>query len=115
LPASLHGRIAHPLRLAGQAVELRLLGSEGDSAKARFRAVLFGPGNWRDDTDLRPAPPRLSAGDTLACGEGLVAHVEAVDTRSPRLLTLRFAPAGDAFWNALYRLGRPIQYRYRHG
>ena len=107
LPASLAGRVA------GRDVELRLAGERDDGA---WRAVLFGEGSWRDDTDRRPAPPVLAVGERIVLGGSpfadLFARVEEVDARSPRLLVLRFEPEGDAFWRALYALGRPVQYSY---
>jgi S-adenosylmethionine:tRNA ribosyltransferase-isomerase len=103
LPASLAGR-AH-----GREVELRLAGERADGA---WLAVLFGEGSWRDDTDRRPAPPRMAPGETIDLGGVLRARVVAVDPRSPRLITVLFEPRGDSFWRALYRIGRPIQYSY---
>lgn len=103
LPASLSGRVD------GREVELRLAGELGPG---RFRALLFGEGTWRDDTDDRPPPPQLAPGASIALGHGLRAHVIEVDTRSHRLLEVRMEPSGDAFWRALYAIGRPIQYRY---
>lgn len=138
IPASLR------VRAAGRELELRLLGERADGT---WRAVLFGEGSWRDDTDTRPAPPRLRRGDDLCahdhapdaprrqgrawpsglhgasalleagptCAHStrtLDAVVVAVDPESPRLIDVRFAPDGDAFWAALYRLGRPVQYSY---
>jgi S-adenosylmethionine:tRNA ribosyltransferase-isomerase len=103
LPASLSGRAA------GRDIELRLAGERDDGA---WRAVLFGEGSWRDDTDRRPAPPALAVGDRIDLGGSLFARVEEVDARSPRLVVVRFEPAGDAFWRALYALGRPVQYSY---
>lgn len=103
LPASLHGRAA------GRSIELRL---SGERAPGLWEVVLFGEGSWRDDTDRRPAPPRLEVGDFIELGGELTARVERVDPRSPRLLDVAFAPAGDAFWRALYDVGRPVQYSY---
>lgn len=103
LPASLSGRAA------GQRVELRL---SGERAPGRWQAVLFGEGSWRDDTDLRAPPPILRLGDVIELGGELTARVERVDPRSPRLLEVSFAPEGDAFWRALYAVGRPVQYSY---
>ncbi|MEC7519231.1 MAG: S-adenosylmethionine:tRNA ribosyltransferase-isomerase [Myxococcota bacterium] len=103
LPASLAGRAG------GRSVELRLAGERADGS---WRAVLFGEGSWRDDTDARPAPPVLAPGETIDLGGALAARVIEVDDRSPRLLTVRFEPGGDAFWRALYALGRPVQYSY---
>lgn len=90
-------------------MELRLLsGGEGP----RWRAVLFGAGDWRTDTDQRPAPPAVSAGDVLWLLDGTPITVEGVSPLSPRLLSIRFEVEGDALWAALYRAGRPIQYSY---
>ncbi len=103
LPASLAGTAA------GRAVELRLAGEREDG---RWRAVLFGEGSWRDDTDRRPPPPPLREGDVIALGAGLRAIVVGVDASAPRLLDVELRPSGDALWRALYAVGRPIQYRY---
>lgn len=104
LPASLAGR-----SLAGEAVEARLAGPpEGDA----WVAVLFGPGDWREKTEDRLPPPRLSAGDRLVFEAGLGARVVSVSPISPRLVTLRFDAQGAALWHALYRAGRPVQYSY---
>ena len=103
LPASLAGRVGE------RAVELRLA---GELASGRWRAVLFGEGSWRDDTDRRPAPPPVAPGEVIQLGGALRARVEAVDSRSPRLIEITFAPGGDAFWRALYAIGRPVQYSY---
>ncbi len=103
LPASLTGSVGD------RAVELRLMGEREDG---RWRAVLFGEGSWRDDTDHRPAPPRLTVGRTIALGDCLSARVVEVDPRSSRLLVVDPEPGGDAFWRSLYAIGRPIQYSY---
>ena len=110
LPASLAGRTS-----AGDAVEARLAGPpEGD----RWLAVLFGAGDWREKTEDRHAPPRVTIGERLvfdAGGQGdaeLAARVVAVSSISPRLVTLRFEREGAALWDALYRAGRPVQYSY---
>src|SRR6187397_2373987 len=47
-------------------LELRLLGRQPDGS---WRAVAFGPGDWRTPTEQRPAPPRLGAGTSLQLGE----------------------------------------------
>ncbi|WXB20364.1 S-adenosylmethionine:tRNA ribosyltransferase-isomerase [Pendulispora albinea] len=116
LPGSLFGRTA-----SGDPIELRLLARQG--APSRWKAVLFGAGDWRTKTEDRPAPPRLEAGDTLILGrsdlrlEGwrdprsdphVEARIEAIDPASPRLVTLRT----DATLHDLYRIGRPVQYAY---
>lgn len=98
-----------PASLRAGDVELRLAGELEGGA---WRAVLFGAGDWRTDTDLRPAPPRVTAGFTLRFSDELHATVESVSTLSPRLVTVRFAQAGAALWSALYRHGRPVQYAY---
>ena len=103
LPASLAGRVRE------RPIELRLA---GELSEGRWRAVLFGEGSWRDDTDRRPAPPRVAPGDMIHLGGSLRARVTQVDPRSPRLIEITFAPAGDAFWRALYAIGRPVQYSY---
>ena len=92
-------------------LELRLLAWEGG---ARWRAVLFGAGDWRQDTDARPVPPRMSAGAVLRLrsGGGLSLTVEGAAALSPRLLTVRFHAEGAALWSALYAAGRPVQYSY---
>jgi S-adenosylmethionine:tRNA ribosyltransferase-isomerase len=102
LPASLHGLAR------GAPVEVRLTGiGEG----ARWRAVLFGAGDWRTPTERRPQPPFLRAGDVIELGE-LSASVERVSETSARLVDLRFDRDGDALWTALYARGRPVQYGY---
>jgi S-adenosylmethionine:tRNA ribosyltransferase-isomerase len=104
LPASL--RATAP---GGRPVELRLAAHLGGE---RWRAVLFGEGDWRTRTEDRAPPPALSAGATLHVGEDLWAFVEDVSAASPRLLVLRFSLRGAALWAALYRLGRPVQYAH---
>ncbi len=90
LPASLRGRTAR-----GEPVELRLAGATDDPS--RWRAVLFGDGDWRTRTEHRPAT------------------VDEVSARSSRLVTARFTPEGDRFWRALYAHGRPVQYAHVAG
>jgi S-adenosylmethionine:tRNA ribosyltransferase-isomerase len=105
LPASLRGR------LAGAPVELRLAGVREEEADV-WDAVLFGAGDWRTRTEDRPAPPSARPGDALALGPDLGAVIEAVSPISPRLVSVRFTTTGDAFWTALYRHGRAVQYAY---
>jgi len=113
VPASLHGQTD-----AGAPIELRLAslssGARGVPATARAiaTAVLFGEGSHRDDTDTRPAPPRVRAGARLLFAEDLRAEVVRVHALSPRLLDVRFDRAHDALLAALYRVARPIQYSY---
>jgi S-adenosylmethionine:tRNA ribosyltransferase-isomerase len=104
LPASFAGRTAD-----GQELEVRLAGANEDGT---WSAVLFGPGDWRQRTEDRPAPPAVAAGTHIAFGPGLAARVTAVSTLSPRLVTVAFGSAGSTLWSALYRLGRPVQYSY---
>lgn len=104
LPASLPA-----MAPSGRAHELRLVEWIGGQ---RWRVVVMGPGDWRDDTDRRPAPDVLHPGDRLAIGSG-AARVHRVDATSPRLVVVDFfpPPGRDALaW--LYDVGRPIQYSY---
>lgn len=103
LPASLPA-----VAPGGARVEVRLLG-EVDGG--RWRAVLFGEGDWHLRTEDRPAPPILRTGDTLKL-DGLQATVVSVWYPSPRLVELRFDEEGARLWSALYRLGRPVQYAH---
>jgi S-adenosylmethionine:tRNA ribosyltransferase-isomerase len=96
------------LRSADGQLELRLAGELDDGA---WRAVLFGPGDFRDRTEDRPAPPRVEPRQRLEVG-GLTVVVERVSDLSPRLLTVRFEASGPELWRALYRAGRPVQYSY---
>ena len=104
LPASLVGRTA-----AGAPVELRLLGhpASGDD----WPVLAFGDGDWRTQTEDRPAPPALAVGDEVAFAD-LRARVARVSPVSPRLVDVRFDRAGDRLLAALYAHGRPVQYAY---
>jgi len=106
LPASLSGRTA-----AGSSLEVRLYGQRAGPGP-RFRAVLFGPGDWRLRTEDRPEPARLAPGDRISFAPDLSARVEAVADLSPRLVELTFDRDGAPLWSALYRYGRPVQYSY---
>lgn len=105
LPSSLMGQDQ-----AGNLVEARLIGL---GSKGRFRAVLFGAGDWRQRTEARPppAPASLVPGAWLRFGD-LEAVVGAALPLSPRLVDLTFDAEGDALWAALYRAGRPVSYSY---
>jgi S-adenosylmethionine:tRNA ribosyltransferase-isomerase len=109
LPASL------PIK--NRDAELRLAAHAGDG----YRAVLFGPGDYRTPTERRPPPPAVTVGQKLELGErrmdrdigpSLFATVTQVDPRSPRLIEIRFSLDGAPLLQALYRIGRPIQYAY---
>jgi S-adenosylmethionine:tRNA ribosyltransferase-isomerase len=101
LPASLMGKTAE-----GAPVEVRLASRRGET----WTCVLFGPGDWHDRTEERPAPARVKAGDRIVFDASLAARVTAV--RSSRWVDLAFEPEGAAFLRELYRLGRPVQYSY---
>jgi len=106
LPASLFAESPD-----GERLEVRLLGENVD--RATFDALLFGPGDWRTPTERRPLPPRLVPGATLRFAADLCAEVLAIDAE--RFVELRFAGDRDAFWPALYRHGKPIQYSHVSG
>ncbi|HLT37415.1 MAG TPA: S-adenosylmethionine:tRNA ribosyltransferase-isomerase [Enhygromyxa sp.] len=111
LPASLVGTVDR------EPVEIRLLGlAEPDRANPdaddRWRVVLFGRGDWREDTNHRPPPPVLELGAVIELAGGLRAELVARDPSSPRLLELRFDRAGAELHAALYAAGRPIQYSH---
>jgi S-adenosylmethionine:tRNA ribosyltransferase-isomerase len=93
-------------------IEIRLVRAVTDTLWA---ALVFGPGDWRSDTDDRPQPVALAPGDTLTVAADLTATIVAVTAASPRLVTLTFDHTGADFWAALYRYGQPIQYRHVAG
>jgi S-adenosylmethionine:tRNA ribosyltransferase-isomerase len=101
LPASLRGATA-----AGDPIELRLA-----TPPEIGWAIVMGAGDWRTDTDHRPAPPILAVGDTLRFAT-LDARVVAVSAQSSRLVQVRFDREGAPLWHALYAIGEPIRYRY---
>jgi S-adenosylmethionine:tRNA ribosyltransferase-isomerase len=137
IPASLRGRDQH-----GRPLEVRLaqsLPADGASEPAsiwsrvwspgwaplwsreraperpHFLAVVFGAGDWRQRTEDRPPPPALAPGDRLSLGserDPLNATVASLSPLSARLVELRFHSCGDAFWGALYRHARPVQYAH---
>jgi S-adenosylmethionine:tRNA ribosyltransferase-isomerase len=108
LPASLPGLHAP----TGSVIELRLAGSDSllPEAVTQFKAVLFGPGDFRTPTEHRPLPPSVETGDLLRLGP-LTAVVNAV-LGHPRFIDVRFQNSAVEVWQALARYGRPIQYAY---
>lgn len=107
LPASLQGATPQG------AVEVRLAGAARGGAE--WWAVLFGAGSWRERTEDRRPPPDLPVGTRIAFAAGLEAAVVQLSPESRRLVRLSFTPCGAAFWPALYRAGRPVQYSYLAG
>src|SRR5262249_25532787 len=105
LPASV------PARVNGASAEIRLLEELGDG---EWMAVLFGPGDWRTRTESRVAPPCVREGQSVVVA-GLDSEVKHVSALSPRLAQLKFHAGPDAFWNAIYRHGRPVQYAHLAG
>ncbi len=77
LPASLRG-----ITESGSRIEVRLLGAIGEST---WRAALFGPGDWRTDTERRDAPPDVKTGERIELANGLTAMVACV-SRFPSLV-----------------------------
>ena len=112
LPASLRG-----LREDGSAFELRLLAHEAHQGmdSTRWRAVLFGRGDWRQRTEDRPAPPRLGEGERVRVAGGATVRVLSVDPGSPRLVRIAFEGDASSMWRAIYGDGRPVQYSYIEG
>lgn len=114
LPASLAAHV----ETTGARLEVRLASSPGDAVDypRRFDVVVLGHGDWRTDTDLRPAPPHLNPGDELVFDRvgpaPLRATVVALSPLSPRLVTLAFDRDRDALAEAFYAIGKPIQYAH---
>ena len=108
LPASMFG--VH--KRSGRSVELRLAGSESvspDDVK-RFSAVVFGEGDYRTPTELRPSPPELRNGDALQLGPLTATVLQLLG--HPRLVMIRFEGPSAHIWECLARYGRPIQYSH---
>jgi S-adenosylmethionine:tRNA ribosyltransferase-isomerase len=106
LPASLRARGPD-----GEDLEIRLMADDGDN---RWTALLLGGGSWKRRTEDRPSPRRYALGTALQL-DGMSARIEAGSPVSSRLVKLAFDRSGEAFWEALYRAGRPIQYSYVAG
>ena len=107
-PASLAGTHA----ASGAAIEVRLAARRSLAADdvRMFTAVVFGAGDHRTPTELRPPPPPLDVGDVLGLGP-LRARVVAV-LGHPRLVELRFDGDLDAIRAGIARHGRPVQYAH---
>lgn len=107
IPASLFG--VH--KRTGGRLEARLAG-RGSLAfeDVTFSAVLFGEGDHRIPTELRPPPPEVRNGDLLALGP-LPARVEAV-LGHPRFVRLALRGDAAAIWAGIAAHGRPVQYAY---
>ncbi len=97
LPASMSAEFR------GQRLEIRLTGPAEDGW-----AVLFGPGSWRQATEVRLPPPALAPGDRLVIGDAEVPVLE-VDARFARLVRL------DLPAHVMWRHGRPVQYSHLRG
>ncbi|MFO1519547.1 MAG: S-adenosylmethionine:tRNA ribosyltransferase-isomerase [bacterium] len=104
MPASLFGKTGE-----GAKVELRLL---SESEEGRWRAVAFGPGDWRQRTEDRVPPPILHPGDSLQFSPSLRGRVKEISPLSSRLLKIEFDPSGADLWREFYAQGRPVQYSY---
>jgi S-adenosylmethionine:tRNA ribosyltransferase-isomerase len=90
-------------------LEVRLVSADADGS---FLAVTFGAGDFRQPTEARGAPRPVHEGERLIFGPELAARVTGVDPAQSRFLRLRFETGGTAFWSALYRCAKPIQYAY---
>jgi S-adenosylmethionine:tRNA ribosyltransferase-isomerase len=106
LPASLAGTVG------GEPVELRLLGLAGHDEDRRWYAALLGGGDWRADTNERPAPPALELGAVIELHGDLRATILERDPTSVRLVELEFDRSGAELTAAVYAAGRPVQYSH---
>ncbi len=107
IPASLSGRHDR----SGRPIEIRLAARRSVDARdpSRFRAVLFGEGDFRTPTEQRPLPPEVRIGDHLTLGS-LAATITALD--HPRLVDVAFDGTAAHVWEGIAREGRPIQYAH---
>ncbi len=108
LPASLTG--IH--EQTGKSIEVRLAGrhSLDPMDVKRFRAIVFGDGDFHLRTEDRPLPPPLQIGDTLVLGPLRATVEELLGHR--RLVSLLFDGTADQIWAGLASHGRPIQYSH---
>jgi S-adenosylmethionine:tRNA ribosyltransferase-isomerase len=111
LPASLHGRSS-----SGDLLEVRLTAQatapEDTFDDRRWRAVLFGAGDWRIPTEHRPSPPQMRVGDEIVFAPDFKARVIRESGLSGRLLDLEFNLSGEELWHAIYVHGKLVQYSY---
>jgi S-adenosylmethionine:tRNA ribosyltransferase-isomerase len=108
LPASLAG--VH--ERTGRAIEVRLAGRRSlavDDVR-EFTAVLFGEGDHRTPTELRPLPPQLMPGDALVLGPLRATVLRTLG--HARLVALRFEGTVDGIWAGIARHGKPVQYAH---
>ncbi|HEY2706501.1 MAG TPA: S-adenosylmethionine:tRNA ribosyltransferase-isomerase [Caulobacteraceae bacterium] len=107
IPSSLTG--VH--ERSGSPVEIRLA-ARGSLAfdDLTFTAVLFGAGDYRTPTELRPPPPTVLAGDTLRLGP-LAARIEAL-LGHPRLARVTLVGEPATVWAGIAAYGRAVQYAY---
>ncbi|MFO0677782.1 MAG: S-adenosylmethionine:tRNA ribosyltransferase-isomerase [Polyangiaceae bacterium] len=109
LPASFDVAIDERGTRRGTSFELRLTAfPAGDSV----RAIAFGRGDFRTETERRGPPPHLVVGDEVMFVPGVTLVVTEVDASSPRRLGFRCPAGHDAFVAALFAHGRPVQYAY---
>ena len=108
LPASLRG--VHVQTGAEVEVRLAARASLAPADVLRFRAVVFGAGDYRTRTEDRTLPPPLEPGQKIQLGS-LTAVVEQL-LGHPRLIALRFENSAAEVWAGLARHGRPIQYAH---
>jgi S-adenosylmethionine:tRNA ribosyltransferase-isomerase len=107
IPASLTGTHER----TGRAIEIRLAARRAVDARdpSRFRAVLFGEGDFHTRTEDRALPPEARVGDRLRFG-ALFATITAID--HPRLVDIAFEGSAGHVWEAIARHGKPIQYAH---
>jgi S-adenosylmethionine:tRNA ribosyltransferase-isomerase len=107
LPASLIGWTA-----AGESLELRLAGREGD----RWAALALGVPAHGDPalvpTDARPDAPELLPGERLTFAGGLQARVLGRHDEVPAMVWIAFDRCCARLLEALHRAGQPVRYAY---
>jgi S-adenosylmethionine:tRNA ribosyltransferase-isomerase len=110
LPASLHG--IH--RRSDAVIEIRLAGRQSLDPQdvKRFKAVVFGAGDFHTPTEARAAPPRLAPGDRVSFGKLEATIVRMLD--HPRFVELQFHADAARIWEMLAQQGKPVQYAHLH-